>query len=202
MGNNRVPFEPDTVYHVYNHGNADDLLFREDKNYLFFLKRYKKYVISIVDTFAYCLMPNHFHFMVRIKRKDQIVEFFSDKNPRGFQNPEGLEDNLSKLISHQFGTLLNSYTKAYNKRYNRKGSLFRSSFHRKKVDSSRYYTQLIRYIHRNPVEHGFAKTIRGWPYSSYNSMLSSKPTLLKRKAVLKWFGGREKYIKLHKMINS
>lgn len=60
MGNNRVPFEPGTVYHVYNHGNADDLIFREDKNYVFFLKKYNKYIPLVTDTYACGLMPNYF----------------------------------------------------------------------------------------------------------------------------------------------
>jgi len=69
MGNNREPFEPYNIYHVYNHGNAEDLIFREDTNYDFFLKKYGKYIPEIAETYAYCLMPNHFHVMVWIKKK-------------------------------------------------------------------------------------------------------------------------------------
>lgn len=198
MGNIREPFGPDTIYHVYNHGNAEDIIFREDKNYEFFLKKYRKYISGIADTYAYCLMPNHFHVMVRIKKRDRLLKFFKDKNPQGFHNPEGLSSRkLSNLISHQFGTLLNSYTKAYNKLYDRKGSLFRNTFKRKPITGDGYYIRLIRYIHRNPIKHGFVENITDYPYSSYKSLLSDKPTSLEREKVLGRFGGRENFVKAH-----
>ena len=165
MGNVREPFEPGAMYHIYNHGNADDLIFRENKNYTFFLKRLKKYTPPIADTFAYCLMPNHFHLMVRIKDKDELVEFFEDKlkNPQGLPDPEGLiSSKLSNLISHQFGSLFNSYTKAYNKLYNRRGSLFENTFKRNKIEDNQYFAQLVRYIHLNPVNHGFTDNAARW----------------------------------------
>lgn len=87
MGNKRTPFEADCMYHVYNHGNAGDLIFCEDKNYAFFLKRYRNYIPLIAHTYAYCLMPNHFHLMVKIKSRKELVEFFKNKNPRGLETP-------------------------------------------------------------------------------------------------------------------
>ena len=199
MGNNRVPFEANTIYHIYNHGNAEDLIFREDTNYGFFLKRYRKYIPHIADTYAYCLMPNHFHFMVRIKSREELMEFFNSKNPQGLRNPEGLgDDNISNLISHQFGTLLNSYTKSYNKYYSRRGSLFINTTKRKPITNRAYFTQLIRYIHLNPIRHGFVDQVSDWPYSSYHSFLSKQPTHLNRKEVLAWFGGIEDFINANK----
>lgn len=126
MGNKRASFEPGKVFHVYNHGNADDLIFREHQNYSFFLKKYKKYILPIAFTYAYCLLPNHFHFMIKIKGEDELIRFFEkEKDSEGFPNPQGLElANLSNLISHQFGTFFNSYTKSFNKYYDRRGSLF------------------------------------------------------------------------------
>ncbi len=82
MGNNREPFEPDTIYHIYNHGNPEDNIFREDTNYGFFLKRYRKYIPPIADTYAYCLMPNHFHVMVRVKGREELEKFFIMKTLR------------------------------------------------------------------------------------------------------------------------
>lgn len=82
MGNNRKPFEPDTVFHVYNHGNANDQIFKEDKNYSFFLKKNREYIPSVADTYAYCLMPNHFHLMVRIKNRKKLTAFCKKKYPQ------------------------------------------------------------------------------------------------------------------------
>ncbi len=79
MGNNREPFEPGNIYHIYNHGNAEDLIFREDKNYPFFLKRYQKYIQPVANTYAYCLLPNHFHFMVRVRGKVKLKRLYKKK---------------------------------------------------------------------------------------------------------------------------
>jgi len=89
MGNKRIPMEPGKMYHVYNHGNAQDNLFRCEENYIYFLKKYAQYIYPIVDTFAYCLMPNHFHTLVRVKTEEELCAL----NPQGFQNlanPRGL----------------------------------------------------------------------------------------------------------------
>ena len=104
MGNKREPFEPGSFYHVYNHGNADDHIFRSDENYLYFLRKYAQYIDPIAHTYAYCLMPNHFHFAVRIKDDGELMKFFgekAEKNPRGFRNLAGL--NLPELIGKRFG---------------------------------------------------------------------------------------------------
>lgn len=54
-------------YHIFNRGNGGEKLFREDRNYPYFLGLCAKYVEPVTETYAYCLMPNHFHFLVRIK---------------------------------------------------------------------------------------------------------------------------------------
>jgi REP element-mobilizing transposase RayT len=196
MGNKRIPFEPNCIYHVYNHGNAEDLLFRENKNYAFFLKRYRKYIPAIADTYAYCLMPNHFHLMVRIKSKEELNSFFKKKYPK--RDPQSF-GNFADLISNQFKNFLISYAKAFNKMYDRRGSLFLDNLNRNKIEDDQYFIQLVRYIHLNPVKHGFVDEPKQWSHSSYTSYLSHKPTLLKRDEVLGWFGGKENFIVSHKV---
>lgn len=194
MGNERIPFESNSVFHVYNHGNANDLIFLEDKNYGFFLKKYRKYITPIADTYAYCLIPNHFHVMVKFKSENELLIFakdrYPDKDPQSFGNFAG-------LLSNQFKNFLISYAKSFNKVYNRRGSLFLDNLNRKKIDDDAYFTQLIRYIHFNPVKHKIVNKPGNWPFSSYNSYLSNKPTLLKRDEVIEWFGGREAFVKSH-----
>jgi len=200
MGNNRPPFKPDTVFHVYNHGNAEDNIFREEENYYYFLKRYAHYIYPVARTYAFCLLSNHFHLMVRIRTLKEIETFFKvDEDPQGFQNPEGLR-NISNSISHQFGTFLNAYTKAYNNYYDRKGGLFRNTTDRKPVKNKTYYKNLITYIHQNPVKHGIVEKARQWPFSSYQIILSRKETQLERREVLNWFGGKDAFVESHKEI--
>ena len=78
MANHRVPFELDTIYHVYNHGNGEDLIFREVENYRFFLKRFKTYINPIAKIYAYCLMPNHFHFLLKIRSEAELCNHFEE----------------------------------------------------------------------------------------------------------------------------
>ena len=90
-------------YHIYNRGNNRESIFREQRNYIYFLKLYEKYIPLVADTFAYCLLPNHYHLLVRVKTVDeQVTSGMRLKNP-----------------GQQFGNLFNAYTKAYNKVYQR-----------------------------------------------------------------------------------
>lgn len=129
--------EPESTYHVYNRANGSELLFKSDDNYRFFLRKYENYILPIADTFCYCLMPNHFHFLIRIKKENELKAFFKAKaaDPTGFENHAGknVQDfgNLERLISQQFSNFFNSYAKAFNKQQSRKGNLFMHTFKRK-----------------------------------------------------------------------
>ncbi|RRB11117.1 hypothetical protein EHT87_27440 [Larkinella knui] len=189
-----IPLLPDRYYHIYNHGNGSDLLFREPANYAYFLKKYAQYCAPVADTFAYCLMANHFHFFVRIKPDAELAIHFeiSDK-----LRPVEWQAQLARQLSQKFSNFFNAYAKAYNNHFGHKGALFLNPFKRKEVIDERYYNQLIYYIHHNPVKHGFSSEISRWPYSSFQSLLSDKSTLLCRDDVLNWFGGRDAFIAFH-----
>jgi putative transposase len=174
-------------YHIYNRGNSGETLFCEEQNYPYFLGLYGKYIEPVTETYAYCLMPNHFHLLVRIK------------DWRSFRGPPVLspEDCRSLEASHAFGVLFGTYTKSFNKAYQRTGSLFEKPFHRILVDSDRYFACLVAYIHRNPQKHGFVDDFSRWPHSSYRATLSDKPTRIQRDAVLDWFDGRAGFEAFH-----
>jgi len=178
-----VALEPGKYYHIYNRGNNRENIFREERNYAYFLRLYAKYVEPVADTFAYCLLKNHFHFLVRIKTS-RVLE----------TREVSIE---TREVLQQFSNLFNSYAKAINKAYNRTGRLFQERFGRIEVTSDRYFVALIRYIHRNPQKHGLATDFRDWPYSSYHAHLSGKPTRLKRDEVLAWFDGAEGFAQVH-----
>ena len=99
--------------------------------------------------------------------------------------------------SHVFGNLFSTYTKSFNKAYQRTGSLFEKPFRRILVDSDRYYTALVIYIHQNPQRHGFVDDFRSWPHASYQALFADKPTRLRRPDVLAWFGGQAGFETLH-----
>ena len=69
-----VPMEYGKFYHICNRGVNREDLFRNDDNYRYFLKLYAKHVEPVADTFAWCLLKNHFHLLVRIKEEHEILE--------------------------------------------------------------------------------------------------------------------------------
>ena len=183
-----VTLSPNNFYHIYNHANGNENLFRSDDNYSFFLKKYAFHISPIADTFAYCLLPNHFHILVQIKDKETLRKTF----PK-FETLEKLEKGISK----QFSNFFSSYTQSYNKIYSRKGSLFIKNFNRKPIDNPTYFTNTIHYIHNNPQHHGFGISSADWPWSSYQSLISDKKTLLKREGTLTLFGSKQQFIQKH-----
>ena len=191
---------PDATYHIYNRANGNDKLFLSDDNYRYFLEKYIEYVSPIADTFCYCLMPNHFHFLIRIKSEYELLGFFKSKEKvvYGIKNSENEPTiNLEKLLSGQFSNFFNGYAKAFNKKHNRLGSLFMHTYKRKKIDNTNYLNKLVLYIHFNPLEARLCKAFRDWPYSSYNSIISSKETFINRLEVLEWFEDIENFKHVH-----
>jgi REP element-mobilizing transposase RayT len=127
----------ETYYHIYNHANGNENLFVEDKNYKFFLEKYYLHLNPVVETIAWCLMPNHFHLLEKVKSEDEIYSAF----PK-FQTLENLKLK-SNFISKQFSNFCSSYTQSFNKVYKRRGSLFLKNFKRKEIDSEDYLRNLI-----------------------------------------------------------
>ena len=188
------------MYHIWTHANGDENLFREDRNYTYFLEKYCYHIEPVAETFAYCLMPNHLHVMVRVKNEIEVLEFLRAKksNPtlQGFETLGG----FSNAISRQFSHLFNGYTQAYNKLYKRKGSLFIPNFNHKLITSENYFGTLIAYIHNNPVHHGFVSQPGEWPHSSWHAYLQQKLTKVRREEGLSWFGGRNEFLRTHREI--
>ncbi len=179
---NPIPLEPGKYYHIYNRGNNPENIFNEERNYAYFLKLYAFHIGPIADTYAYCLLRNHFHLLARIKDAKDLT---------------GLEDLSGLGPSPAFSNFFNAYAKAFNKAYHRTGALFQRSFGRIEVTSEAHLFRLVTYIHQNSQRHGFVADFREWAYSSYHTLLSHKPTHLKREDVLEWFGSRDSLVGVH-----
>lgn len=197
MNNYAEILVPETIYHVYNRANGSDRMFRSAENYRYFLKKYEAYISPVADTFCYCLMPNHFHFLIRIKAETELLQ-----NLQGFKNLEGLreglrETDLTRKILNQFSNFFNAYSKAFNKQHKRKGSLFMHPFKRKKVSDRAYLLKLVQYIHLNPVESGLCNAPEEWPFSSYREIVSDKATHLKSEELISWFEDTENFVHFH-----
>ncbi len=180
--------EPGQTYHIFNRGNNRENLFYSDRHYKYFLKLYSRYILPAADTYANCLMGNHFHLLVRIKEAEEIV---SMKSQVELPNPS------TSSASKNFSNLFNAYTKSINIERNRTGSLFEKSFKRKLIKNDAYFQQLIIYIHTNPQKHGFVEDFREWDWSSYHAISEVVDTKLHREEVLAWFGGVNELISCH-----
>jgi len=109
------------------------------------------------------------------------------------------ENTSSKAALASFSNLLNSYSKAYNKLYERHGGLFQRKFKRKQIAKDSYLSQVMIYIHQNPQNHGVIDDFQKWKYSSYQDLISSKATQLERENVLDWFGGLDQFQENHQL---
>jgi putative transposase len=165
-------FEESQIYHVYNRANGNELLFYSDDNYYFFLRKIKQYLTPVCAIYALCLMPNHYHLLIRIKDTNEAKGFIQspdNKVPTGKKN-----EAIHEIISMQFRRLQISYAKALNKQKKRKGSLFIQNIKRRNVDSEKYFVNVLRYIHYNPVASGLTYKPYAWKFSSYKSLFENK----------------------------
>lgn len=176
----------DHYYHIYNRGNNGENLFYNDKNYLYFLKLYKKHIFPIAETFAWCLLKNHFHLLVKIRTDEEICNNFNIK-----------VEKLDKKPSQQFSNLFNAYVQAINKQNNRHGSLLETPFKRKQIKDEQYLKNLIIYIHNNPIQHNFVESLENYKWSSYSSLISNKDTYIEREKVTELFDNKENFVFAH-----
>ena len=141
-------------YHIYNRTIGEAKLFFNPGNYpycMHLIKRYApRYGAAVI---AYCLMPNHYHFLLR----------------------QETDVPLSRFVS----VLFNAYVQAVNRQQGRKGTLFEGRFRHVLVEEEGYIIQLCRYIHLNPVKAGLVADPAAWPYSDYLEWLNERTGDLK-----------------------
>ena len=213
------PLTPGSFYHIYNHGVGGRDLFVVPEDYEYFLRQYDKYILPVADTYAWTLMKNHFHLLVRIKedvvykysnadRSVDAVRFeevkwetinLSSPNLSASFGPDSVEKSKIKTPKPHlhFSHLFNAYSKYFNKRYHKTGALFERPFKRKLIEEENYLKQIILYIHNNPVHHGFCSHPIEYPWSSYLTCISVKPTKLCREPVIGWFDDIANFKAMH-----
>jgi REP element-mobilizing transposase RayT len=170
------PLKEGSYFHIYNRGVNGEDIFKEQRNYYYFLEQYMLYCSDVLETWAYALLKNHFHLLVYVKENVLVPTH----NGMGM-----LQLNASKQLSHFF----NSYAQAVNKACNRTGPLFESPFERKLINDDNYLTSMVHYCHYNPQKHEFVKDFKDWEFSSYHSILENNNNIVASQKVLEWFGG-------------
>ena len=156
-------------YHLYNRGARGLTIFPDEQSYLHVIKRAKLLCAQLsIAMIAYCLMPNHYHFLVR-------------------QEGEVKAGQLPQRI-------FNSYTKAYNRQHSHSGTLFQGRFGAKHVDDDAYLRYLVQYIHANPVKDGITRHVELWSYSNYLECIGQRGgTMVDQDFVDAHFHGAERY---------
>ena len=183
MPRRETPFISDRYYHIYNRGNNRQAIFFQPENYLYFLRGIEKYICPVAKMVVYCLMPTHYHMLVRVKTSEVLAQT---------QTSEVSE--TSEVFSRAMQKFLISYTKAINKRFARVGALFQGQFQAKLVMQYGHLLNLCVYIHANPVKDGLAADPADWVYSNYLEWLGQRDgTLVDREFIQEHFGSPAEY---------
>jgi len=149
-----MKFEESGIYHIYNRGNNRQRIFFNNGNYEYFLKKCHHFLKPVCRIFAWCLMPNHFHFLIDVDDKSLVPV-----KSGGISMP---------AITNGFRLLQSSYAKGVNKQQNRTGNLFQQKTKAKLVSGQDDYTRTaFLYIHQNPVKAKLIKLPGEWEYSSW-----------------------------------
>jgi len=146
---------PNETYHIYNQGNNREKIFFEEADYIEFLKLFRKYVLPNCEALAYCLMPNHFHFLIQATEQSAKSK---------------LVGNISSCeLSNGFRLLQSNYAQFINKKKSRTGSLFRQKSKAKSLDDGdkNYGFTAFHYIHQNPLRAGLVQVLEDWNFSSF-----------------------------------
>lgn len=183
-------FVNDSYYHLFNRGVEKRIIFSNEHDYQRFLETLYYYQFSgpkpqfstrnrfkikdfrnnskIVEIISYCLMPNHFHFLVKQLRDKGIQEF------------------MQKVI--------NSYTKYYNTKHRRVGHLFQGAFKAVSIETDEQLLHISRYIHLNPFAAGLMNCSEDYPYSSYSYYIGlSQDKLCMSEVILNFFKNKTAY---------
>jgi len=152
------------IYHIYNRGNNRQQVYFYDDHYEHFIKLMKKNILPYCEMLAWCLMPNHFHFLIQANARS-IMMIEDDSFPR-------------QRFSQGIKQLLSMYTKAVNLHMDFTGSRFQQKTRGKNVSEEQYATTAFHYIHQNPIKAGLVQRIEDWPFSSFNEYTGNHPTRL------------------------
>ena len=193
----RDHLEPEFFYHIYNRGINSEAVYKNKDNYLYFLKKAKEFLLPVADIYAYCLMKNHFHLLVRIKPEVELKTFFDSQNKNTKIRAEGIHA-LHSIVSKQFAKLMSSYTQGFNKYYNRHGSLFETPVKRIRITDEVYLRNCIIYIHQNSLD--INEQLEKYDFSSYKIILSNSKTELKREEVISYFEDIDNFKFCHQRI--
>lgn len=186
---NITPLQAGSYYHIFNRGINHQNIFFQERNYHYFLQLLDKNLSDYIEVLAYCLLPNHFHLIIKVK---EVISAQTDDKDSILT-----EEEISKYIPDQFRKMFISYSQAINKQEFRDGPLMSSKFKRLEITKHEYLEYAIFYVHFNPEKHGVIPKFKDYKFSSYNAILSESATKVNRSLVLEIFRGKADFVDFH-----
>ena len=160
------------IYHIMLRGINQQVIFEDDEDYEKFIETIRNYkAVSGYKVFAYCLMSNHIHLLLKVEKEDI--------------------DLIVKRIA-------GSYVYWYNWKYYRKGHLFQDRFKSEPVEDETYFLTVLRYIHQNPTKTGFK--IDEYEFSSYNEYMKDESKIVDLDFALSLMG-KEEFVSFNSACN-
>jgi putative transposase len=199
----KAPFEFQKHYHILFRSIDGIPLFKTEKEHLFFLEKWKRFTDPVFETWAYSLLDNHTHFIIKVKQQEEVIQMLSDlkedaktKVIREFL--EKKEDSqIGPIIERQVNSFMVSYANTYNNIIERKGGLFQQPFRRSLIATETHLQQAIVYVHANAQKHRLVKDFKTHRFNSYHAILERNESIVNSTAVLNFFDGIDKFISIH-----
>ncbi len=188
-------FENDGIYHVYNRTVDRKPMFTSAENYAYFIRQFDKYLSNYIKIYAYNLLGNHFHFMIKVN--DLTIQDLTTFKKLSNLELSNQQKTTHDIVSHQFKKFFQSYAMAFNKEQNRIGTLFQTPFKRVRVVDENYLRELVCYIKTNAQKHNLVEDFRDWKWSSYHNTISNKETKLLKEEVIRYFDDIDNFIYCH-----
>lgn len=196
----KATFIENECYHIYNRTNNNEILYRDEGDFTFFMKRYSEMTAGYLDLYSWNLLPTHFHLLAKVRSYSAICHHIKHIPADSLVMTEKKflrqKATIHELIDNLFQRFLISYCMKFNSKHERKGNLLHRPFKHKLIDKESQFTQAIIYINANAVKHGIVKNINDYKWSSYHDIISDEKTNVCRQYILDWFGGREQFIKV------
>ncbi len=223
-----TPILGSNYYHIFNRGINRQNIFFSERNYFYFLQLINQFLSDYISVLAYCLLPNHFHLIIKVNEKikiqsnekanvhisqksegipslykDEILKYKRDSISK--KKMESIEltndEEIGKFVSNQFRRLFITFTMAINKQENRTGSLFDKNFKRLEITENEYLLYAIFYAHYNPEKHRINSIFRSYKFSSYLAFCNNKTTKIDKKLVLDIYDGLDGFVNYHSVMH-
>lgn len=200
----KAPFRYNQHYHVLFRSIDGVPLFKNDKERMFFLQKWNRFISIIAEVWAYCLLNNHTHFIIKTKTEEEVLTQLRQLNPEQITKAiDGYlktptEEIFRSIMERQVNSFLVSYTNTYNNYIQRKGGLFQQPFRRLFINDEAHLQQAIICTHANAQKHGLVNHFSEHRWHSYYSVLNHDTDFINAAAVLEFFGGEQNFEQVHK----